>query len=113
MRRPTRSPIWTPTGNRAFRTEVAGGAMEPYRLKHDKEGRPRLEVPYRGQRLPPHPMFHQSNGFHREERTTPGLEGLLPDAVSTLEQQVRRVYRNIVRKQDPLERYVGLAALQD
>src|SRR5206468_2518449 len=34
-------------------------------------------------------------------------------AVSTLEQQARRAYGNIVRKSDPLERYIGLAALQD
>ena len=87
--------------------------MEPYRLRHDDAGRPRVEVPYRGQRLLRHPMFSKGTAFTREERITLGLEGLLPDAVSTLEQQVRRVYRNIMRKQDPLERYVGLAALQD
>ena len=87
--------------------------MEPYRLKHDKEGQPHVEVPYRGQRLLRHPMFSKGTAFTREERTTLGLEGLLPDAVSTLEQQVRRVYRNIMRKEDPLERYIGLAALQD
>ncbi|HEV8267906.1 MAG TPA: NAD-dependent malic enzyme, partial [Thermoanaerobaculia bacterium] len=34
-------------------------------------------------------------------------------AVSTLEQQERRAYANIARKPDPLEKYVGLAALQD
>jgi len=87
--------------------------MEPYRLKHDREGQPRLEVPYRGQRLLRHPVFSKGTAFTREERAALGLEGLLPDAVSTLEQQERRVYRNIMRKQDPLERYVGLAALQD
>jgi malic enzyme len=87
--------------------------MEPYRLRHDEEGRPRLGVPYRGQRLLRHPMYSKGTAFSREERTALGLEGLLPDAVSTLEQQVRRAYRNIMRKQDPLERYIGLAALQD
>ena len=87
--------------------------MERYRLSHDDEGRPRLEVPYRGPRLLRHPMFSKGTAFSREERTALQLEGLLPDAVSTLDQQVRRVYGNIMRKQDPLERYVGLAALQD
>ena len=87
--------------------------MEPYRLKHDRKGRPRLEVPYRGQRLLRHPMYSKGTAFTREERATLGLDGLLPDAVSTLEQQEQRAYRNIQRKQDPLERYVGLAALQD
>jgi malate dehydrogenase (oxaloacetate-decarboxylating) len=87
--------------------------MEPYRLRPDDAGRPRVEVPYRGQRLLRHPMFSKGTAFTREERITFGLEGLLPDAVSTLEQQVQRVYHNIMSKQDPLERYVGLAALQD
>ena len=58
-------------------------------------------------------MYNKGTAFTREERAAFGLEGLLPDAVSTLEQQVRRVYRSIQRKEDPLEHYIGLAALQD
>ena len=42
--------------------------MEPYRLKHDRRGRPRLEVPYRGQRLLRHPMYSKGTAFTREER---------------------------------------------
>jgi malic enzyme len=87
--------------------------MEPYRLKRDGDGRSVVEVPYRGQRLLRHPMFNKGTAFTREERASLGLDGLLPDAVSTLEQQEARVYRNIMRKEDPLERYIGLAALQD
>ncbi len=30
-----------------------------------------------------------------------------------MEQQARRAYGNLLRKTDPLERYIGLAALQD
>ena len=87
--------------------------MEPYRLKHDREGQPRLEVPYRGQRLLRHPMFTKGSAFTSEERAAFGLEGLLPNAVSTIEQQAERVYRNILRKEDSLERFIGLASLQD
>jgi malic enzyme len=58
-------------------------------------------------------MYNRSTAFTREERRELGLEGLLPDVVSTIEQQARRAYGNIVRKTDPLERYIGLAALQD
>jgi hypothetical protein len=43
--------------------------MEPYRLRHDEEGRPRLGVPYRGQRLLRHPMFSKGTAFTSEERT--------------------------------------------
>jgi malic enzyme len=58
-------------------------------------------------------MFTKGTAFTKEERATLGLEGLLPHAVSTLEQQSQRVYANIARKKEPLEKYIGLAALQD
>ena len=87
--------------------------MEPFRISRDPAGRLHLEVPYRGQRLLRHPIFSKGTAFSNEERAAFGLEGLLPDAVSSMEQQVERAYQNIVRKEDPLERYIGLASLQD
>ncbi|HEV8676315.1 MAG TPA: NAD-dependent malic enzyme, partial [Methylomirabilota bacterium] len=69
--------------------------------------------PYRGTRLLRHPMYTKGTAFTPDERFAFGLEGLLPEAVSTLEQQERRAYANIARKEDPLEKYIGLAALQD
>jgi hypothetical protein len=87
--------------------------MERYRIEPGPDGVPRLKVPYRGSQLLSQPMYNKSTAFTREERRAFGLEGLLPDAVSTLEQQARRAYANIVRKPEPLERYIGLAALQD
>jgi malic enzyme len=72
-----------------------------------------VPIRYRGARLLNHPLHNKSTAFTREERETFGLEGLLPDAVSTMEQQVRRAYGNIARKTDDLEKYIGLAALQD
>jgi malate dehydrogenase (oxaloacetate-decarboxylating) len=87
--------------------------MEPYRLNKTPDGQPYVEVPYRGQRLLRHPMFNKGTAFTREERAALGLEGLLPDAVCTLEQQEERIYRNVVRSPDPLQRYISLAALQD
>jgi malate dehydrogenase (oxaloacetate-decarboxylating) len=92
---------------------AGANAMESYRLETDPEGVPRLKVPYRGPQLLSQPMYNKSTAFTREERHAFALEGLLPDAVSTLEQQTRRAYGNIARKPDPLERYIGLAALQD
>jgi malic enzyme len=87
--------------------------MERYRVRRDGEGGVRVEVSHRGAALLHHPLYNKGTAFTREERTAFGLEGLLPEAVSTLDQQVCRVRANIVRKEDPLERYVGLAALQD
>ena len=87
--------------------------MERYGLTRDSEDRPRLECPYRGTRLLRHPLYTKGTAFTEEERFAFGLEGLLPHHTSSIEEQERRVYENIARKTDPLEKYVGLAALQD
>ena len=87
--------------------------MERYDLRTDPSGRKWLRVPYRGVPLLRHPMFTKGTAFTLEERLALGLEGLLPHAVSTMDQQARRIYASIQRKQDPLEKYIGLAALQD
>ncbi|HET8643963.1 MAG TPA: NAD-dependent malic enzyme, partial [Vicinamibacteria bacterium] len=72
-----------------------------------------MKVPWRGAQLLAHPMYNKSTAFDEDERRAFGLSGLLPSAVSTMEQQARRAYGNIARKTDALERYIGLAALQD
>jgi malic enzyme len=87
--------------------------MEAYRRKRGADGRERVEVRLRGPQLLNHPMYNRSTAFSREERRELGLEGLLPDVVSSMEQQARRAYGNISRKKEPLERFIGLAALQD
>lgn len=87
--------------------------MEPYRYTRDPDGRVRVQVPWRGAPLLAHPMYNKSTAFTPEEREAFGLSGLLPAAVSTMEQQAQRAYGNIARKTDALERYIGLAALQD
>jgi malate dehydrogenase (oxaloacetate-decarboxylating) len=87
--------------------------MEPYSVRRDGAGMTRVEVAHRGAVLLRHPLYNKGTAFTREERIAFGLEGLLPQAVNTLEQQAQRARANIVRKEDPLERYIGLAALQD
>jgi malic enzyme len=71
------------------------------------------EVPWRGALLLRQPLYNKGTAFSHAERRLFGLEGLLPDAVSTQAQQATRAYANIARKHDPLERYIGMAALQD
>jgi malate dehydrogenase (oxaloacetate-decarboxylating) len=87
--------------------------MEAYRRKRGADGRERVEVRLRGPQLLNHPMYNRATAFTRDERRDLGLEGLLPDVVSSMEQQARRAYGNIVRKTEPLERFIGLAAIQD
>ena len=87
--------------------------MDSYRLRRGPDGVERVLVPYRGHALLRHPMYNKGTAFSHEERASLGLTGLLPDAVMTIEQQERRFCDNILRKGDPIEKYIGLAALQD
>ncbi|MFA6045231.1 MAG: NAD-dependent malic enzyme [Phycisphaerales bacterium] len=70
-------------------------------------------TPLRGQALLNHPLCNKDTAFTQTEREAFHLEGLLPAEVNTIEQQAARAYESITRKSDPLERYIGLVALQD
>ena len=72
-----------------------------------------LAVKERGKALLSRPTLNKDTAFSREERRLLGLDGLLPASILTLEEQVAVELVKIRRKQDPLERYIGLAALQE
>ena len=72
-----------------------------------------LHVQYRGADLLERPLLNKDAGFDEGERDVFGLRGLLPARMSTIEEQVNLELEHIRRKGDDLERYIGLAALQD
>jgi malate dehydrogenase (oxaloacetate-decarboxylating) len=59
------------------------------------------------------PATNKGTAFPVDERVRLHLDGLLPTAVSTIEQQLDRVYENFRTKTTDLERYIHLTALQD
>src|SRR6185436_13728689 len=72
-----------------------------------------IAVDTRGDALLRDPLTNKGTAFTEGERADLGLDGLVPPAVSTMDQQLARVYENYRRKPTPLERYIHLAALQD
>src|SRR6476661_8522404 len=72
-----------------------------------------IAVDTRGEALLRDPLTNKGTAFTDGERADLGLDGLVPPAVSTMDQQLARVYENYRRKPTPLERYIHLASLQD
>ena len=67
----------------------------------------------RGEQVLRDPSKNKDAAFTRTERRRLGIEGLLPPAVLTIEQQVAMELEHIFSKRDPLEQYIGLIALLD
>jgi malic enzyme len=96
----------SPTAERARATEHAW--VEALRT-----GTAPVPVPLRGHELLEHALLNKDTAFSEHEREAFGLRGLLPPRVRTLEEQVALEMAKNRRKDDELERFIGLAALQD
>ena len=72
-----------------------------------------IAVDTRGEAVLHDPLTNKGTAFTEGERADLGLDGFLPPVVSTMDQQLARVYENYSLKPTPLERYIHLASLQD
>jgi malate dehydrogenase (oxaloacetate-decarboxylating) len=66
-----------------------------------------------GMRVLEDPLTNKGTAFSEEERSELGLRGLVPTAVETLEQQVRRRYLAYREQPTDIARHINLRALQD
>jgi len=88
--------------------------MRNYRLLPSQSaGRRRLETWVTGSALLDDPMLNRGTAFTLEERRELGLQGLLPSAVTPLNEQVRRASAQYQEIEDHLRKNLYLSALQD
>ena len=84
-----------------------------FHYKLDENGKPYAAVTLRGQALLSLGKANKGTAFTAEERQILGLDGLLPPLITTIDQQVERIYQNYLRQHDDLTKYLFLRAAQD
>jgi len=82
------------------------------RIRFADEGRT-VETDRTGHDVLNTPVLNKGSAWSEEERIRLGLLGLLPYHVSTIEEQLARVYRNYQQRTNDLDRYLYLTDLQD
>jgi malate dehydrogenase (oxaloacetate-decarboxylating) len=73
----------------------------------------RIETTARGRAVLSQPRLNRGTAFTHEERQALGLQGLVPPAVLTLEQQAERAYQQYAAQPTDLAKNVNLMALHD
>jgi malate dehydrogenase (oxaloacetate-decarboxylating) len=84
----------------------------PFELTWTPEGMV-AQVRLRGRSVLSSPMLNRGTAFTWAEREALGLTGLLPDGVSTIEGQLRRVYAQFLRQPDDLAKSLFLGHVRD
>ena len=87
--------------------------MLHYRIYKDEVGEEVVEIDTDGMELLHNPILNKGSAFTSEERKLFKIDGYLPSAVSTLDQQVDRRYEGFAEKGSDLEKYIYLRSLQD
>ena len=87
-------------------------AERPYDLLSTPEGMV-ARVRLRGTSVLVSPLLNRGTAFTLAEREALGLTGLLPEGVSTIDGQLRRVYGQYQRQPDDLAKNLYLASLRD
>jgi len=87
--------------------------MSNHRELSDLRPAERIETYKRGIWLAKNPATNKDQAFTRQEREAFGLTGMFPSKVFTLEEQVQLAKEQIAAKQTNLEKFIGLAGLQD
>ncbi len=72
-----------------------------------------LYIPYAGPALLSTPLLNKGSAFSASERMDFNLEGLLPEATETIEEQVERAYKQYQNFENDMDKHVYLRNIQD
>ena len=77
------------------------------------DGAETVQIAVRGRQVLARPMLNFGPAYTVEQRKALGLTGLLPPAVNSMNDQLKRAYRQFRSQPDALSKYVFLNQLQD
>ncbi|MDV5168633.1 NAD-dependent malic enzyme [Photobacterium rosenbergii] len=72
-----------------------------------------LYIPYAGPALLETPLLNKGSAFSVEERMFFNLEGLLPEAIETIEEQTERAYQQFLKFENDMDKHIYLRNIQD
>ncbi|USD64135.1 NAD-dependent malic enzyme [Vibrio sp. SCSIO 43136] len=78
----------------------------------NNEKRP-LYIPFAGPALLSTPLLNKGSGFTAQERISFNLEGLLPEATETIQEQVERAYQQYKSFESDMDKHIYLRNIQD
>ncbi|WJV60977.1 NAD-dependent malic enzyme [Pectobacteriaceae bacterium C52] len=82
-------------------------------MELEHESKRSLYIPYAGPILLEFPLLNKGSAFTEEERAQFNLNGLLPEAVETIEEQAERAWRQYQEFTNDIEKHVYLRNIQD
>ncbi len=72
-----------------------------------------LYIPYAGPALLETPLLNKGSAFTQEERSNFNLDGLLPEAIETIEEQTDRAYKQFQGFKTDIDKHIYLRNIQD